>query len=197
MTQDDILDALLPLVPRLGWTHAALARAAGDAAATPKGGDAAATPKGGAAAWAENAFPRGPRDAIAHWSRRCDAALADTVLDGLRTPGRIRALIVARLGMAAPHKEALRQALAMLAAPWNAPLAAKLTAETVSAMWYAAGDTSADFSWYTRRATLAAVYGTTLAFWMTDASDDMAPTLAFLDRRLEGLAKLNRKPRAA
>ena len=188
MTQDDILDALLPLVPRLGWTHAALARAAGDAAAAPKGGDAA---------WAENAFPRGPRDAIAHWSRRCDAALDAVPLDGLRTPGRIRALIVARLEMAAPHKEALRQVLAMLAAPWNAPLAAKLTAETVSAMWYAAGDNSADFSWYTRRATLAAVYGTTLAFWMTDRSDDMAPTLAFLDRRLADLGKLNRKPKAA
>jgi ubiquinone biosynthesis protein COQ9 len=179
MTQDDILDALLTLVPRLGWTRAALAQAAGDAAL------------------AENAFPRGPRDAIAHWSRRCDAALDAVPLDGLRTPGRIRALIVARLQMAAPHKEALRQALALLAAPWNAPLAAALTAETVNAMWYAAGDTSADFSWYTRRATLAAVYGATLAFWLADRSEDMAPTLSFLDRRLEGLARLNRKPKAA
>lgn len=182
MTQDKILDALLPLVPRMGWTPAALARAAGGVALA------------GGAALAENAFPRGPRDAIAHWSRRCDTALETVPLDGLRTPGRIRALIVARLVMAAPHKEALRQALTVLAAPWNAPLGARLTAETVSAMWYAAGDASADFSWYTRRATLAAVYGTTLAFWMTDPSEDMAPTLAFLDRRLDGLAKLNRKP---
>ena len=179
MTQDEILHALLPLVPRLGWTPASLAQAAGDMAL------------------AENAFPRGPRDAIAHWSRQCDAALDAVPLEGLRTPGRIRALIVARLAMAAPHKEALRQALAVLALPWNALLAARLTAETVNAMWHAAGDTSADFSWYTRRATLAAVYGATLAFWMTDRSPDMAPTLAFLDRRLDGLAKMNRKPKAA
>ncbi len=190
MTQDDILDALLPLVPRQGWTRAALAAAAGDFALS---GSA------GGAALAENAFPRGTRDAIAHWSRRTDAAMEAAAgdLSGLRTPGRIRAVIVARLDLAAPHKEALRQAIAVLAAPWNAPLGARLTAETVSAMWYAAGDQSADFSWYTRRATLAAVYGTTLARWLTDTSADMAPTLAFLDRRLEDLAKLNRRPRAA
>ena len=28
-------------------------------------------------------------------------------------------------------------------------------------MWYLAGDTSADFSWYTKRATLSAVYAST------------------------------------
>jgi ubiquinone biosynthesis protein COQ9 len=183
MTEDDILDRLLPLVPRLGWTRAALAEAAGDAAL------------------AENAFPRGPRDAIAAWvrlaDRRMEEAAAAEDISALRTPARIRRVIVLRLEQATPHKEALRMALAALAAPWNAPLAAKLTAGTVSAMWYAAGDTSADFSWYTRRATLAAVYGATLAFWLRDDSEDMAPTLAFLDRRLADLARIGRPRRAA
>jgi ubiquinone biosynthesis protein COQ9 len=65
-------------------------------------------------------------------------------------------------------------------------------------MWYAAGDKSADFSWYTRRATLAAIYGTTLAFWLRDPSPDLAKTLEFLDRRLADHARLHRSiPRRA
>jgi ubiquinone biosynthesis protein COQ9 len=59
-------------------------------------------------------------------------------------------------------------------------------------MWAAAGDTSADFSWYTRRATLAGVYGATLAFWMQDDTPGFPATRAFLDRRLADLAKLQR-----
>ena len=37
------------------------------------------------------------------------------------------------------------------------------TARTVDAIWHAAGDRSADFSWYTKRAILAAVYAATRA----------------------------------
>ena len=180
MEQDEIIERLLPLVPALGWTRLALARAAGDAAL------------------AENAFPRGPRDAVAAWSRLADRRMAAAGdLSALRTPARIRRVIELRLEQAQPDKEALRQALALLAAPWNALLAARLTAETVSAMWYAAGDSSADFSWYTRRASLAAVYGATLAFWLRDSTGELTATLAFLDRRLAELARLSKPRRAA
>lgn len=181
MTEDDIIDRLLPVAPRLGWTRAALIEAAGGAA------------------MADSVFPRGPRDAVAAWSRlgdrRMSAAAGD--LTTLRVPARIRRVIEIRLEHALPHKDALRGALVLLAAPWNVPLALQLTGETVSAMWYAAGDRSADFSWYTRRASLAAVYGATLAFWMRDASPDLGRSLAFLDRRLADLHRLQRPRKGA
>lgn len=181
MTEDDIVDRLLPLVPQLGWTRLALARAAGDPG------------------MAQSVFPGGPRDAVAAWSRLGDRRMADAAgdLTALRMSARIRRVIEIRLEQALPHKEALRGAFAILALPWNAPLAVKLTAETVSAMWYAAGDRSADFSWYTRRASLAAVYGATLAFWMRDASPDLARTMGFLDRRLADLHRLQSPRKAA
>lgn len=181
MHEDDMIDRLLPSIPGLGWTRAALVNAAGGAAL------------------AENAFPRGPRDAVASWSRREDRRMAAAAgdLSGLRVPQRIRRVIEIRLEHVLPHKEALRGAVAVLAAPWNAPLALTLTAETVSAMWYAAGDSSADFSWYTRRASLAGVYGTTLTFWLRDPSPDLGSTLAFLDRRLADLHRLQRRRKAA
>jgi ubiquinone biosynthesis protein COQ9 len=101
-------------------------------------------------------------------------------------------LIATRLRQAMPHKAALRQALALLALPWNAPTALRTAARTASAIWYAAGDSSADFSWYTRRASLMAIYAATLAYWLREDSEDLGPTLDFLDRRLAGLARITR-----
>ncbi len=79
---------------------------------------------------------------------------------------RVASAVRARIEVLNPHKEAARRAAAFLALPQNAPLAAKLTMRSVDAMWRAAGDRSSDFSYYTKRATLAGVYGATLAYWL-------------------------------
>ena len=68
--------------------------------------------------------------------------------------------------------------------PGNAMLAARLVSASVDDIWYAVGDTSTDFSYYTKRGLLAAVYGATVLYWLSDESDGQAETWAFLDRRL-------------
>ena len=45
---------------------------------------------------------------------------------------------------------------------------------------------------YVREAVLAGVYGSTLLRWLADRSEDDAPTLAFLDRRLADVARIGR-----
>jgi ubiquinone biosynthesis protein COQ9 len=62
----------------------------------------------------------------------------------------------------------------------------------VDAIWHAAGDRSADFSWYTKRAILTAIYSATLLFWLRDSSDEDADTRAFLARRMQGVGGLLR-----
>jgi ubiquinone biosynthesis protein COQ9 len=52
-----------------------------------------------------------------------------------------------------------------------------------------AGDKSTDMSWYSKRATLAAVYTATELFMLTDVSPDFEDTWAFLDRRLSDAAE--------
>ena len=52
-------------------------------------------------------------------------------------------------------------------------------------IWYLAGDTAVDFSWYTKRASLAAVYASSDLFMTTDSSTDFVATEEFLDRRLK------------
>lgn len=180
--RDALVWALLPLVPERGWTGGALRAAAAAAGHDPS-----------AAGWL---LPRGPVEAIEVWADLADREMAEAAdpaaLAALRTPARIRRLVAVRLTQAAPHREALRRALGLLALPWNAPAAARVTARTVDAMWHAAGDRSADFSWYTRRATLAAVYGATLVRWLRDDGAGLGESLAFLDRRLADAARLGR-----
>jgi len=172
--RDAALDAVLSLVPARGWTVAALREAAGEDA--------------------DLLFPGGPVEMAEAWSdladRRMEAGAAGLGLDGQRVPARVRAVIALRLAQNRPDKEAVRRALAVLARPGAKAAAARVTARTVDAIWHAAGDQSADFSWYTKRAILAGVYGSTLLRWLTDASGDDAPTLAFLDHRLADVARI-------
>ena len=58
--------------------------------------------------------------------------------------------------------------------------------------WYAAGDQSVDFNFYTKRATLAGVYSATVLFWLNDRSEGSAATWEFLDRRLDDVMKIEK-----
>ncbi|MBV9748275.1 MAG: COQ9 family protein [Acetobacteraceae bacterium] len=177
--RDAALDAMLPLVPEQGWTVAALREAAGEDA--------------------DLLFPGGAVEMAEAWAdlsdRRMEAGAAELGLDALRLPARVRAVIALRLAQSRPHKTAVRRALAVLARPGAKAAAARATARTVDAIWHTAGDQSADFSWYTKRAILAGVYGSTLLRWLNDASEDDGPTLAFLDRRLGDVARIGKARR--
>lgn len=177
--RDAALDAVLPLVPERGWTLAALRRAAGEDA--------------------DLLFPAGPVEMAEAWSdladRRMAAGAAALALEGQRLPARIRAIIALRLAQNRPHRQAVRRALAVLAGPGAKAAAARATARTVDAIWHTAGDQSADFSWYTKRAILAGAWGSTLLRWLGDTSEDDGPTLAFLDRRLADVARIGKARR--
>jgi ubiquinone biosynthesis protein COQ9 len=54
-----------------------------------------------------------------------------------------------------------------------------------------AGDQSTDFSFYTKRASLAAVYSSTLLFWLNDTSSEQNKTAEFLDRRLYDISQIS------
>jgi ubiquinone biosynthesis protein COQ9 len=82
-----------------------------------------------------------------------------------------------------PYREAVRRTISFLALPSNATVA-QSTYATIDAIWYACGDASTDLSFYTKRATLAAVYGVTVLYWLDDSSEQFAETWAFLDRRI-------------
>ena len=174
--RDAIVEAMLPHVPFDGWNERALL--AGLRAA---GMDADA---------GRRAFPGGMAEMAEHFSAWADRRMGEAVVDTPEadTPAtRIAHTIMARLEVLAPHREAVRRLAAYLALTANVPLAARALARTVDAIWRAAGDASTDFSYYTKRALLAAVYGTTLLHWLADETEGAAATRGFLERRLEGV----------
>jgi ubiquinone biosynthesis protein COQ9 len=179
--RDAAILALLPNVSFDGWTVAALRAAAGPDA--------------------DLLFPGGVTDMIDAYvdlgDRQMEEGAAALDLSSLRVPARVRAVIALRLEQQRPYREAIRRALSILALPGNAGLAVRITARTVDSIWHAAGDTSADFSWYTKRAILAGVYGATLLYWLRDYSIDDEDTLAFLDRRLAGVGRIGKARRQA
>jgi ubiquinone biosynthesis protein COQ9 len=176
--RDAAIEAMLPNVPFDGWTIRALR----------SGLVAAGLPNDDATIL----FPGGAADMIAVFCDLADRRMAEAAAAsaGIKLSARVQAIIAQRLTMNRPQKEAIRRAVAVLAMPGNARTAASITARTVDAIWHAAGDRSANFAWYTKRALLTAVYSATLLFWLRDTSDDDVDTHAFLARRMQGVGRL-------
>jgi ubiquinone biosynthesis protein COQ9 len=141
-------------------------------------------------------FSAGPMTMIEAWLGGIDADMAAALPTGklaaMKIRERIRSLVQFRLDAAAPHREALRRALAIMAMPQNAARSLALGWRSADAMWRLAGDTATDYNHYTKRLTLGALYAATLAVFVDDESEDFAETRAFLDRRIEGVMRFEK-----
>ncbi|MFA6123443.1 MAG: COQ9 family protein [Sphingomonas sp.] len=185
-TLDEIRAALAPLIAANagfdGW---------GDSAR-----DLAADGAGVDRDVARLAFPGGAVDMVEAWFAHVDHAMLQRVpaerLATMKIRDKITALVEARLATAAPDREALRRALAILALPQNAARGVKLGWNAADVMWRAAGDTATDYNHYTKRAMLAAVYGATVTVFLDDESDGYAATRAFLARRIGGIMQFEK-----
>jgi ubiquinone biosynthesis protein COQ9 len=175
-----LLKASLTEVPFEGWTRAAF--------------EAGARELGLAPGEVERAFPDGMREAIDLWTAVADeemlAELGTVDVAALKIRERISLAIKIRLMQNADHREALRRALSVLALPTNAGLACRLLYRTVDSIWFGIGDRATDFSFYSKRALLAAVYSATVLYWLDDRSEGFAETWSFLDRRIADVMRL-------
>lgn len=171
-----ILQAALPHAAFDGWSDTTL--------------NAALTDSGVAPGLGRALFPRGGIDLAVAYHQQGDRAMSDTLaatdLTALRYTGRVALAIKLRLSGA--DKELVRRGSTLFSLPHHAPEGARLIWGTADAIWRALGDTSQDLNWYSKRATLSAVYSATVLFWLGDHSDDNADTWAFLDRRLADVA---------
>jgi ubiquinone biosynthesis protein COQ9 len=173
-TRDDLIRAILPHIPFDGWSNSAVALAGEDLGIAPE--------------MIKSLLPGGVMDAIDGFTDMADRDMAIS-LDALDprpsgTTAVIRSSILCRLENAAPHREAVAASLKVLARPQNGPLAAKILYRTVDRIWRLTGDRAVDFSFYTKRTTLAGVYSAVLLYWVANPSADQSRIEAFLDRRL-------------
>ncbi|TVY84759.1 Mitochondrial ubiquinone biosynthesis protein coq9, partial [Lachnellula suecica] len=76
-----------------------------------------------------------------------------------------------------------QEALALMASPSNIPPSLRELSALSDEIWYLAGDTSVDSSWYTKRASLSSIYAASELFMTTDKSEGYEETRAFMERR--------------
>lgn len=178
--REALVEAALEHVPFDGWTKQALLAGAEDLDVAPGEVD--------------RLLPDGIRQAIKTYveliDRKMLVALDEKGMDTMKIRERIATAVKTRLELVEDQKDTVRAALAYLALPQHAALGLKLTHGTVDKMWVAAGDTSTDHNWYTKRMLLAGVYGSTLAYWLDDKSEGHADSWAFLDRRIGNVMQI-------
>lgn len=177
--ESDVLAAALKLAPAMGWTWR-MAHAAGAAAGFGRGET-------------ELLLPAGPRDLAALWSRACDRAAMDLLLDvdprALKVRERIRKGALARLEAAMESEAATRRWSGYLALPSNGPLALRLVWESADVIWRWAGDTATDANHYTKRALLAGILMSTL---LVRLAEGQAAAEDHLDRRIANVMTFER-----
>ena len=170
-----LLDAMLDIVPDMGWTRAAL--------------DTAAEKAGLSVGQALLSAPNGVADVLEALGKRAARAAGRSVLaaDNQKVRQKVRAGVKGWLAALEAHKPAVKRAAATPANLLTGPRGLWAAAD---AIWAALGDTSTDYNWYTKRMTLTAVLGSTLTAWL--GTDDEAEVDAFLDRRIENVMQFEK-----
>lgn len=181
--QREIIDAALPHIVFDGWTMRTLRKAA--------------VSLGKPALEAERAFPGGIMEALNAWTHDVNRRLEDTLRDdydlaSMKIRERIATAVMLKLRMQQPHREAVRRALAVYQLPWHAADGLRALYDTCDTIWRAAGDTSTDWNFYTKRLLLSKVYMTTLYVWLDDDSDNQEITEAFLNRRIADVMRIEK-----
>ena len=178
--KDRVLDEAMMHVPFDGWSERTLRAALVDANMAPALGKAL--------------FPRGSVDLALAYHARGDAEmvarLAEVDLGALRFRDRIAKAV--RLRLEGLDPELVRRGTTLFALPQNAVAGAGAIWGTADKIWTALGDSSDDINWYTKRATLSAVYGSTVLYWLGDTAPGQGQTWDFLDRRIEGVMQFEK-----
>lgn len=178
---DTLLDAAVLHVAFDGWSETTFRAAVADTGVDPT--------------VARALLPRGAVDlAVAFHKRGDDAmvqALAQMDLDQLRYRDRVAQAVRTRLDCV-EDKEAVRRGTTLFALPMHAADGARLIWGTADRIWTVLGDTSQDFNWYTKRATLSGVYSSTVLYWLGDDSLNHQATWDFLDRRIDNVMQIEK-----
>ncbi len=181
-----LVRACLMHIPFDGWSQRSLELAAEDSGFTSSD--------------LSRMLPRGVNQAVEIYANLADedmiSALNAKMVSGENSPrgttAKIKFLIIARLEQALPHKEVVRKTIQYLCNPINLQVSQRILYSTIDKIWREAGDQSTDFSFYTKRGLLCAIYSSTLLYFLADTSGSIDSTSAFLDRRLKEISLIPR-----
>lgn len=180
--REKILNEAIKIVPFEGWSNKTLIEATLAAKLDKQ--------------YARIAFPSGISNLVDFYLRDLDEKMLDKLktkkFKDLKIREKIALAIRTRLEIAEKEKHVIRKTVSYFSIPCNHFYSIKSIWKTVDAIWYAVGDTSTDFNYYTKRTILAGVYSSTLLYWLSDKSEKHENTWRFLDRRIENVMLINK-----
>jgi ubiquinone biosynthesis protein COQ9 len=175
--REQLLDAMLGIAPEMGWTQAALDKAAEKAGLT-KGQALLACPNG----VVDLLEALGNRAA-----RAAETRLREPDIAVMKVREKVATAVRAYLAFLEPHKAAVKRASA---SPANLLAGPRGLWAGADAIWAGLGDKSTDYNWYTKRMILSGVLGSTLLAWL--GTDSPAEVDAFLDRRIDNVMQFEK-----
>ena len=188
-TRIDLIKAMLTHVPFDGWTWEAMEQGALDIGFEKKKTSSERNKI------FKDLFKNGSIDFIDFFSEIIDQEVIENYnsieAKPERVPEKIKKIIMIRLNLCQKFKEAVRSSISLSVIPVNTKISLNILYRTCNSIWRITGDKSTDFSFYTRRISLAAVYTSTLLFWLNDKSINNIETEFFLDRRLKDISKIS------
>lgn len=171
-----LIKAALPYIEMRGWTLDALKECA-----ETENIDFAEFTK---------AFPKDINDILSFIHSDVTAQMLKTLektnLTKMKVKDRMTLAVMTRFKLMKPYQAAFEKGRYDVIK--RGLLATKILFTICDAMWHGIGDTSTDFSYYTKRLSLATIYGSTFSYWLTDTSPDFVNTAMFFERRLGDLA---------
>ena len=172
-----ILQSFLRHVPYDGWSKKAFAEAASEFEDMEL---------------VKNAFPDSVRDVAQYYNHVIDERLANDLasmnLAEKSVRERIKVAILARLNCLSENREAVRRGVLANSFSGFGINSLKAVAKTVDLIWRAAGDTSTDYNFYSKRILLAGVYISTVLYWLD--TDNEKAVSAFIDRRIGDVMRI-------
>lgn len=141
------------------------------------------------------AFPNGVYDLVDYYAIISDEEMVERIkkldLKNMKLTEKIIKAVMIRLRLH-NNKEVIKKLLSYYSEPSNAHSAVINTARTIDKIWRAVGDSSYDFSFYTKRFSLATIYSATVLYWLSDDSENNINTEDFLRRRISDLMKFGK-----
>jgi len=187
--REAILEAALEHVSEYGWTDKALAAGAKDR---------------GFPTLAHGMFMKGPIELVYFFMNKATKHMCDEVSKVTQETANpmgyfptLELAMISRLEYIARFKDQWRDAIALGMLPQTSLSTAQQIAELADEICHLAGDQSADIHWYTKRAAVASLYASSELFMLTDQSQNIQDTRAFVVRRVTELETLLKMPEYA
>jgi ubiquinone biosynthesis protein COQ9 len=144
-------------------------------------------------------YPGGISEWTAEFVHSCDddafTKAKEAGLDKLRTTQKVEEIIYQRIKQyhfKLGNLEAVKKFAAYSSNPLNLAGSLRNIYDFSSQTWYEIGDKSTDFSYYTKRLSLGAIYTKSMLYSLSDKSDNLEGTKKFIQKSIDGLMKINK-----